>query len=788
MKTVKFMVWALIVLMLSALVPVTAFAALGGTASPGWTIYTAGQYRYGPSIIINADNSIDMWTCAPGTGGAWDFNYYRHSTDNGHTWTADIAAIQPTAGGRDHYSTCDPGVVKFDGYYYMGYTSTEDSRGTDNDIYFARATSPTGPWSKWNGTGWGGSPQPAIVFDDPHTDTYGAGEPSLVVKGTTLYVYYTWLSKDGSGNEVNQTRVKTVSTTNANWPGALAYQGVAVNRGLANGEDSTDHKYIPSLDKFIAVGTAQRFTSSSYIKIYESADGITYTSASTLTSNLIPKLHNMGISGNELGQYDPAQSNFIAYACGDNWGAWDTYLNPITLSDGLPSLSVTASSSLSGWEAPRVVDGNTGTNWSSNSHGSAVANEWIYIDNGSVKTISNVSLTPRSGGMSFPVDFTFETSNNATTWTAVPGQSYTSYVNPGSAVQNFTFASSVSARYIRLNISKLGTDDYGNHYAQLAEFAVNAISNVNLAAGKTVTSNSSLTNSDWGVSKLTDSITTSVAGSNGYTSNAFGSANISSAPVWVDVSLGSSHTVNQVKLFPRTGATGTSGGSANFPVNFTIEVSTDGTNYSVAQTVTGQVNPAGISQSYTFTPVTASHVRVKASGLGSPATDESSSFRLQLAEMEVFNSSGTPAIITVANSGFEAPSLSNFQYGPTGSSWNFTGSAGIQHNGSDFGASAAPEGVQTALLQNDAEMNQSVAFTAGTYKVNFKAAKRSSGGTQTFNVYYDSTLIGTFSPSSTSFTSFSTSTFTATAGNHVIKFLGTMTGDNTDFIDDVTIN
>lgn len=37
------------------------------TTSAGWDIYTGGIYRYGPSIIINTDNSIDVWFASPGT-------------------------------------------------------------------------------------------------------------------------------------------------------------------------------------------------------------------------------------------------------------------------------------------------------------------------------------------------------------------------------------------------------------------------------------------------------------------------------------------------------------------------------------------------------------------------------------------------------------------------------------------------------------------------------------------------------------------------------------------------
>ena len=142
------------------------------------------------------------------------------------------------------------------------------------------------------------------------------------------------------------------------------------------------------------------------------------------------------------------------------------------------------------------------------------------------------------------------------------------------------------------------------------------------------------------------------------------------------------------------------------------------------------------------------------------------------------------------NAGFEAPSTTTYIYGPMTNGWTFDANgAGVQRNGSVFGAATAPEGVQTAFLQNGGSISQPITFAAGTYSVNFKAAKRATGGTQSFNVLYDTTVIGSFTPSSTSFTSFNTSYFTATAGSHTIKFVGTNTvGDNTDFIDEVKIN
>lgn len=148
------------------------------------------------------------------------------------------------------------------------------------------------------------------------------------------------------------------------------------------------------------------------------------------------------------------------------------------------------------------------------------------------------------------------------------------------------------------------------------------------------------------------------------------------------------------------------------------------------------------------------------------------------------------ALPEIVNSGFEAPATSGLNYGPFTNGWTFDNSAGVQCNGSGFGAQNAPEGVQTAFIANGGYIQQSVYFLDGNYKIDFKAARRTSyGGVQSFDVYLDNTKIGSFTPASGGFESYSTSNFTATAGIHTIKFLGTnTTGDNTTFIDDISIS
>ncbi len=68
-------------------------------------------YRYGPTILTNADGSIDAFFAAPGAVGEWDWIIYRHSPDGGETWTDETAVIKPTPDSPDFYSCCDPGVV-----------------------------------------------------------------------------------------------------------------------------------------------------------------------------------------------------------------------------------------------------------------------------------------------------------------------------------------------------------------------------------------------------------------------------------------------------------------------------------------------------------------------------------------------------------------------------------------------------------------------------------------------------------------------------------------------------
>lgn len=286
-------------------------------------------YRYGPSMILNADGSIDAYFSATGANGEWDWILYRHSPDGGKTWTDETSVLSPTPGSSDFYSCCDPGAVKFGDYYYIAYTSTVHEAGIINDVFVARSKRPDGGFEKWNGNGWGGKPVPIVEYTGDQT-TYGAGEPSLVVLGDTLYIYYTW--KDGS---LNQTRLSVADAADENWPATMEYKGVAINHA-DSAVDSADVKYVEDFGKFMAVSTMDRFTTESYVGVYVSDDGLTFEKSCVTKSNISHCCHNCGITSRPDGHIRLSDGVYLAYAYGDLWGCWPTRMNEVklTLTDG----------------------------------------------------------------------------------------------------------------------------------------------------------------------------------------------------------------------------------------------------------------------------------------------------------------------------------------------------------------------------------------------------------------------------------------------------------------------
>ncbi|MBQ6020237.1 MAG: hypothetical protein IJL26_08680 [Clostridia bacterium] len=289
-----------------------------------------GGYRYGPSMILNSDGSLDVWSASTGPGDLIDLVNYKRWSKDFKTSTKEVTAVKPTAESYDRMWTCDPGAVKFGDYYYIGYTTTANPHGIQNVVCVARSKNPEGPFlEKWTGSGWGTDVQPLFAYTDDQ-NCFGAGEPSFVVMGETLYVYYSWCNETGA-----TTRVATSDAADENWPATLQFHGECIPP--KNGGDSADVKYLDEYGRFVAVFTEQRFSDESYVAVWESFDGLTFRPSGFVKANTCKKLHNCGISGRADGHIaagDPVYLSY-AYAGADSegsWGNWATRMHKVTLS------------------------------------------------------------------------------------------------------------------------------------------------------------------------------------------------------------------------------------------------------------------------------------------------------------------------------------------------------------------------------------------------------------------------------------------------------------------------
>lgn len=298
-------------------------------ANSGWDIYTGGGCRFGASMIINDDGTIDAWLAGLSDDAyESDWGYYRKSYDGGQSWTDDIAALRPAYATSDWRWTCDPGVVKIGDYYYCGYTSISWADGLDNNMFVARSKDPCEFFDeKWDGLGWSPNGEPALSYDGEFSK-WGMGEPCFVVMDGTIYCYVTWKA------DYNAARVYTAPADDPDWPGKLTFAGTAYICDVE--EDSCDVKYVDAYGCYVAVATANRFTDSSYIRVHTSFDGITFREDTRIKSDdavLLKKIHNMGITGTADGHLDITKQNYISYAYAaeeSRWGDWHTRFAPIT--------------------------------------------------------------------------------------------------------------------------------------------------------------------------------------------------------------------------------------------------------------------------------------------------------------------------------------------------------------------------------------------------------------------------------------------------------------------------
>lgn len=280
-------------------------------------------YRYGPSIMRYDDGSMDAWFSAPGnSGNQWDWITYRHSED-GINWSEEKTVLKPTPGSKDQCSVCDPGVIYLNGYYYLGYTATDyyAGKGTYNMAFVARSKDPDGPFEKWNGSGWGGDPEP-IIFYDGGQDNWGIGEISFVVKDEDLFIYYSYIDV----RDMYLGLCKADMTDN--WPATIRNKGAVLYR---TDHDSVEVLYDKKTNSFLAFTIEGRLMEGSKLTVYESSNGKDFQPAASVKEGIEDYAHNLGVSKNPQGWIDSDDELLIGYAYGKDWGRWNALFQHIRL-------------------------------------------------------------------------------------------------------------------------------------------------------------------------------------------------------------------------------------------------------------------------------------------------------------------------------------------------------------------------------------------------------------------------------------------------------------------------
>ena len=189
-----------------------------------------------------------------------------------------------------------------------------------------------------------------------------------------------------------------------------------------------------------------------------------------------------------------------------------------------------------------------------------------------------------------------------------------------------------------------------------------------------------------------------------------------------------------------------------------------------------------------------------ASGAGTAAGTIQSLFYLtfvnQLAGTSVAPVQVAPVIYPVyvnpvGDPNFATPTVASYLYGLTGLPWVYDSTSGIVANGS-WSNTTAPVGTQVGFLNckgPDATISQSLTLSAGTYVLSFVGAQWSSNTAPApVELLVDGSMIGTVTPTNTSWISYQSPSFTVAAGTHTIEFLSpTESGNNVAFLSEVLI-
>ena len=169
----------------------------------------------------------------------------------------------------------------------------------------------------------------------------------------------------------------------------------------------------------------------------------------------------------------------------------------------------------------------------------------------------------------------------------------------------------------------------------------------NLAKNTTVTASSSVSSNNWSINKVVDGNRQNKDGNEycGWSTSDNTGVNHTE---WLQLDLGMDSKFNQVVIYPSTSAIDVPNSCYAFPEDFTISVSNDGTNWRTVVTETGYPIPSYGPLTFDFTQETAHYIKFEGTKLR-PKPSDGNTYRIQLAEFEVYNATIPDGVVNVDN-------------------------------------------------------------------------------------------------------------------------------------------